>query len=180
MDLSMQKVILAFFVSLILIQALGQTSKKLAIFLSTQYNKTISDRTLGNNPWGIGLGLQTFFNKKSKFKPMIDLTGDIYLENDKVLRQNADGSPINDVRGMVNLFIGSSYHPIKSIYVSFVSGLSFINKQALIGIKPSLGFYFSKTHRWTYKVSYINIFNRDKPTKENFNSFSLAFGVKLF
>ena len=177
---SMQKVILTFLVSLILIKTFGQTSKKVTLFLLTQYNKTISDRTIGNNPWSIGLGLQTFLNNKSKFKPTIEITGDIYLENDKVLRLNIDGSPISDVRGMVNLFLGSSYNPIKNIYVSFEAGPSFINSQALIGIKPSLGFYFSKTHRWTGKVSYINIFNRDKAAKDNFTSFSLAVGLKLF
>ena len=154
-----------------LTQAFGQASKKVTIFLLTQYNKTISDRTIGNNPWGIGLGLQTFFNNKSKFKPSIELTADIYLENDKVLRLNVDGSPINDVQGMVNLFAGASYNPIKNIYVSLVAGPGFINSQVLIGVKPSLGFYFPKTHRWTGKLSYINIFNRDKTTKENFSSF---------
>ena len=176
----MQKIILTFLISLMLTQAFGQASKKVTIFLLTQYNKTISDRTIGNNPWGIGLGLQTFFNNKSKFKPCIELTADIYLENDKVLRLNFDGSPINDVQGMVNLFVGASYNPIKNIYVSLVAGPSFINSQVLIGVKPSLGFYFPKTHRWTGKLSYINIFNRDKTTKENFSSFSFAVGIKLF
>ncbi len=84
----------------------GQTQKKTTTYFLTQYSKTISDRTIGNNPWGVGLGLQTLFNNKSKFKPTIELTGDIYLVDDKVFRTNTDGSPLNDVRGMVNLFVG--------------------------------------------------------------------------
>ena len=74
----------------------------------TQYNSTIYDRTIGNNPWGTGIGLQTFFNNKTKFTPTIELTEDIYLEDDKVFRLNNDGSipaRYNDVWGMVNLFL---------------------------------------------------------------------------
>jgi hypothetical protein len=39
--------------------------------LSIQYNKTIYDFTSANNPWGIGLGIQTLLNNKTKFKPKI-------------------------------------------------------------------------------------------------------------
>ncbi len=176
----MKKIFSTFLVCFIVTHTFGQTQKKITTYLLTQYNKTISDRTIGNNPWGVGLGLQTFFNNKSKFKPTIELTGDIYLVDDKVFRTNTDGSPVNDVRGMVNLFFGSSYHPTKSVYVSLVAGPSFISGQTLIGIKPSFGFYFSKTHKLTGKISYINIFNRDKTTNENFSSLSLAVGLKLF
>ena len=149
----------------------------------TQYNKTLYDYTIGNNPWGIGLGLQTFLNNKTMFKPTIEFTGDIYLEDDKVLRSNPDGSfpqNDNDVRGMINLFVGSSFHPTKNIYLSLLGGPSFIGGQTLLGIKPSFGFYFSKTQKWTGKVSYINVFNRTQTTKEDFGSLSLAIGLKLF
>jgi hypothetical protein len=158
----------------------AQSQKKVTTWLSTQYTKTISDRTIGNNPWGMGLGLQTYFNIKSKFKLTIELTGDIYLEDDKVNRLNTDGSSVDDVRGMINLFFGSSYHPAKSIYFSLVAGPGFINGQTLFGLKPSFGFYFSESQKWTGKISYIHIFNRDKTTKEDFGSVSFSIGFKLF
>ncbi len=113
----------------------------------------------------------------------MELTGDIYLENDKVLRLNPDGSTPNDdngVRGMVNFFVGSSYYPTQNIYLSFVAGPSFISGQTLFAIKPSFGFYFSNTQRFTGKVSYINVFNRTKNTNEDFGSLSLSIGFKLF
>ena len=180
---SMHKVITTFLLCFILTQTFGQSQKKVSTYLLTQYNKTLYDRTSGNNPWGVGLGLQTFFNNKTKFKPTIDLTGDIYLEDNRVLRQNPDGTVpanYNDVRGMVNLFIGTSFNPTKNIYFSFVAGPSFINGQTMLGIKPSLGLYFSKSKKWTGKVSYINIFNRNKTIKEDFGSLSLAVGLQLF
>jgi hypothetical protein len=181
--LTMQKIVLIFLLCFLLIRTFGQNQKKVAGYFLAQYNKTIYDRTLGNNPSGVGLGLQTFFNNKTRFKPTIELTGDIYLEDDKVLRLNPDGTiptKNNDVRGMVSIFIGSSYLLAQNIYLSFVAGPGFINGQTLLSIKPSFGFYFSKNQRWTGKISYINIFNRDKTTKEDFGSISFAIGVKLF
>jgi len=179
----MQKVITTIILCFILTQSFGQTQRKVSTYLMTQYNNTLYDYTIGNNPWGIGLGLQTFLNNKTKFKPTIELTGDIYLEDDKVLRSNPNGTfpeNGNDVRGMVNLFVGSSFHPTQRIYLSFVAGPSFINGQTLLGIKSSFGFYFSKTQKWTGKVSYVNVFNRIQATKEDFGSLSLAIGLKLF
>ena len=171
---------MTFVICLILTQTFGQTQKKVATFLFTQFNKTIYDRTLGNNPWSIGLGLQTFFNNKTKFTPTIELTGDIYLEDDKVFRMNTDGTTINDVGGMVNLFVGTAFNPTQNIYLSFVAGPSFISGQTLLGIKPSIGCYFSKNQKWTGKLSYINVLNRGQTIKEDFGSISLAIGVKLF
>jgi len=176
----MKKFIPTILFCFLLTQTFGQTQKRISTYLLGQYNKTIYDRTLGNNPWGIGLGLQTFFNNETKFKPTIELSGNIYLQDDKVKRTNSDGSEINDVRGMVNLFVGTSFNPTQNIYFSFVGGPSFISGQTFLGIKPSFGFYFSKSQKWTGKISYLNIFNRDKTTKEDFGSLSLAIGLKLF
>ena len=165
---------------LILASTLGQKRNSLSTYLSFQYNKTLHDIVIGNNPWGVGIGLQTYLNVNSKFKPLVDLTGDLYLESDKIGYAYADGTPIKDVGGMVNLFVGSLFLPSKDIYISFVAGPSFINGQALLGVKPSFGFYFSDTKRWTGKVSYINIFNRDKISKNDFGSLSFAISVRLF
>ena len=164
-------------------QTFSQTEGKVSTYLLTQHIKTLYDYTIGNNPWGVGLGIQTFLNIKTKFKPTIELTGDIYLEDDKVLRLNPDGSiptNYNDVHGMVNLFVGTSFNPTRNIYLSFVAGPSFIGGQTMLGIKPSFGFYFSKSQTWTGKISYINIFNRYKITNQDFGSLSLAIGLKLF
>ncbi len=176
----MQKFSTTLLLCFILTQSFSQTQRKVSTYLQAQYNKTIYDRTIGNNPWGMGLGLQLFLNNNSKFKPTVDITADAYLENDKVFRTNSDGTEIVDIGGMVNVFAGVSFHPTNTIYLSLVAGPSFVSGQTLLGLKPSVGFYFSKNQRWTGKVSYINIFNRDKTTKEDFGSISLSIGVKLF
>ena len=179
----MRKISILFLCFFILTQSFGQTQRKVSTYFLAQYNHTQQDYTIGNNPWGMGLGLQAFLNNKTKFKPTIEITADIYLEDDKVLRSNPDGSIPengNDVGSMTNLLIGSSFHPNHNIYISFVAGPSFIDDQTLFAIKPSLGFYFSKTQRLTVKLSYINVFNRTKIIKEDFSSISLAFGLKLF
>lgn len=167
----------------ILTQSFSQTQPKFSTYFQTQYNHTLHDYTIGNNPWGNRLGLQAFFNNKTAFKPTIELTGDVYLEDDKVLRSNPDGSfpdHHNDVRSMINLFAGSSFHPTRTVYLSLVAGPSFIGGQTLFGIKPSVGFYFTKEQKWTGKLSYINIFNRTAVTGEDFESISLAVALRLF
>ena len=176
----MLKIVTTFLLCIILLHTLGQKQRKVSTYLFTQYNSTIYDATVGNNPSGIGLGLQSFFTVKPKFKITIELTGDIYLQDDKVYRMYPNGTPINDVNGMVNLFAGSLFHPIENMYLSFAAGPSFINGQTLLGIKPALGFYISANHRWIVKAAYINVFNRDKITKKDFGSVSLAIGLKLF
>jgi hypothetical protein len=176
----MQKFINTLLFCFIMAQVIGQTQRKVSAYLQAQFNKTISDRTIGNNPWGVGVGLQAYLNNSSRVRPTIDFTADAYLEDDKVLRLNPDDTPIDDVGGMVNLFAGASYNPTNTFYLSFVTGPSFISGQTLFGIKPSFGFYFSPTQKWTGKVSYINIFNRDKRTNKDFGSVSLSLGVRLY
>lgn len=179
-NLSMQKVFTILLLCFISTYSFGQTQKKISTYLMTQYNKTMYDASKGNNPWGVGIGLQTFINNNTKFKPTIELTGDVYLEDDKIFRTHSDGTEIIDVGGMVNLFVGTSFSATQNIYFSFVGGPSFIRGQTFFGIKPSFGFYFSKSQKWIGKISYINIFNRDKTTKQDFGSLSLAIGLKLF
>ena len=128
---------------------------------------------------GNGLGPQLFLNN-SKLKPTIDLTADAYLEDDKVFRTNSDETEIVDIGGMVNVFAGVSFHPINIIYLSLVTGPSFVSGQTLLGLKSSIGFYFSQNQKWTGKISFINVFNRDKTTKEDFSSISFSLGVKMF
>ncbi|MFT3935682.1 MAG: hypothetical protein QM726_18790 [Chitinophagaceae bacterium] len=176
----MKKIISTLAICLVAAYSFGQDKNTVTTYLLAQYNKTITDRTKGNNPWGMGLGLNAFLNCKSKFKPSLELTGDVYLEDDKVLRADASGSSISDVRGVVNLFLGSSYYPAKNIYVSLAAGPSLIGGNVLLGFKPSFGFHFGKIQRWTGKVSYINILNRDKITGQDFSSLSVAIGLKLF
>lgn len=179
---NMRRLYFFLFACFITTNSFCQTERKLSTFLLTQYNGTINDYTKGNNPWSIGLGLQAFYNNKTKLKPTIEFTADAYLEDDKLLRSDPDGSfpeNGNDVRGMLNLMVGSSFHPTKDIYVSFVAGPSFINGNTFLGIKPSFGFFFSKNKMWMGKVSYINIFDRTALIKEDFSSFSVAIGRKL-
>ena len=176
----MKKIAYLFISSFITMQLAAQTEKRLTTYLQVSYTNTIHDQTLGNNPLGIGLGLQTFINTKTIFQPTIEITGDIYLADDKIFRTTTDGVPLNDVGSMVNIFAGTAVNPAKNMYLSFVAGPSFTGGQTLLGIKPSVGFYFSNNHKWMGKFSYINIFNRGEIVKENFSSISIAIGTKLF
>lgn len=176
----MQKLIAILLGCLIVSNGIGQNKKNISGYLLAQYNQTIRDRTKGNNPWGMGLGFQLLFNTHSRIRPMIDITADAYLEDDKVYRFNGDSTALTDVRSMLNLFAGVSYRITQTTYLSLAGGPAFISGETFIGIKPSFGFYFSKNQSWTGKISYINIFNRDFLTKEDFSSISFSIGKKLF
>lgn len=120
------------------------------------------------------------FLGKSKVRPTFELTGDRYLYSDKLGYLYSDGTIIDDVGGsMINLFPGVSYHFTKNAFISFSAGPSLIGK-IYFGIKPSAGFYFSQNQKWFGKISYINIFNRDERTREDFSSASISIGVKMF
>ena len=177
--LPMQKLITTFLLCFILTHAFGQKDRKTSFYLEGQYNQTLSDVTIGNNPWGMGLGLQMFFRQASIVKPTVELTADAYLMNDKVYRTYLDGTPIVTVGGMINIFAGASVHPVRNAYLSFVAGPSFVGGQTLLGLKPSLGFYFSSNQKVTGKIFYINVLKRESRAKQNFTSISIALGVRL-
>src|SRR5262245_35164991 len=86
-----------------LIQSFGQKQRNTSLYLQGQYNQTLNDVTNAINPSGMGLGFQLFSRQQSKFKPTIDFTADAYMQDDKVLRLNTDGTPANDLGSMVNL-----------------------------------------------------------------------------
>jgi hypothetical protein len=176
----MYKLLTIFFLCFILTQAFGQKHRKMSLYIEGQYNQTIADVTKGNNPWGTGLGLQLFFRQQSIVKPTIEFTADAYLMDDKVYRGYLDGTPVGSFKDMVNLFAGVSIHPITNAYISFLAGPSFIGGQTLLGLKPSLGFYFSSKQKLTAKISYINILEREARAKQTFTSISFALGVKLY
>jgi len=178
----LRKIILLSLFSLALSPAFSQVQRKVSLYLFSQYNKTLSDQTKGNNPWGFGLGLQATANTKTKLKPMLEVTGDWYQEDDKVLRLNPDGSfPVKDntVNEMINVFAGATCSPIPEVYTMISAGPSFIGDKVLLGIKPTVGFYFSKSQRITAKLAYINIFNRDKLSGKDFGTLSFGVGIKL-
>lgn len=176
----MQKLLTTSLLCFIFTQVSAQKQRKMSLYIEGQYNQTIADVTKGNNPWATGLGLQLFFRQQSMFKPTIEFTADAYLMDDKVYRGYLDGTPIGSFKDMVNLFAGVSLHPITNAYVSFLAGPSFIGGQTLLGLKPSLGFYFSSKQKLTGKISYINILEREIRAKQNFTSISFALGVKLY
>ena len=178
----MLKNLILFVILLFLFSTNGTAQKNriVSTYLSIQYNNTITDQTLLNNPWAIGLGLQAYYNNRIKFKPIIDVTADIYFSSYKILYQYNDGTIINPVEGMINIFFGSSFQVNKNIFFSVVGGPSFINSKTSFGIKPSACFYLSKTQKISTKLSYINIFKRDNLIREDFSSISVAVAIKLF
>jgi hypothetical protein len=180
-DPAMKKIILAIGISIIMLPAAAQSKRKVSTWIELLYHHTIYDLTRANNPWGTGLGLQTFVNTSEKWKLMADLSAFIYLEDDKVMRLDENDNEMPDVRSMANLFAGISFHPSSACYLTLVGGPSFVGGQTLFGIKPGFGFYFSPKQRWKGQISFVNVFGRSTEfSKSSFGSASFSIGLRLF
>lgn len=175
----MQKLLLTTsFLILIASVSFGQ-SDRVSLYLHGQYNKTLYDRTIQNNPGGIGLGLQSYWNI-GKFSPTIDITTDFYLSGKKVQLINPDGSNPEAIRSMANLLAGVSYQLTPTFYISCTTGPNWTgNGNTHLALKPSIGLYFPSSQRWTTQLSYINIFDRDPATKKDFGAIGISLGLRL-
>jgi hypothetical protein len=176
----MQLCTLPLLLSMMLVCSGCTAQRSLSGYAQAQFNKTLYDRTAGNNPWGAGLGFQVLLKGQSKLAPFVDLTADAYFEDDKVLRLNEDGSAPEDLGSVINLFVGTSYEATKKFYLSLAAGPSIAGGEVRFGIKPSVGLFLSENRKWTGRLSYVNVFNRDKISKEDFGTASLSLAVRLF
>lgn len=177
---TMQKLLLTTsFLVLMTSVSFSQSDSKVSLYLQGQYNKTLYDRTIQNNPGGIGLGLQSYWNI-GKFRPTIDFTTDIYPSGKKVQLINPDGSNPEAIRSMINLLTGASYQLTPTFYISCTTGPSWTgNDHMQLALKPSIGLYFSSSQRWTTKLSYLNVFDRDPTTKKDFGAIGISLGLRL-
>jgi hypothetical protein len=176
----MLKIILYLFLVLCSLPSSGLAQRKSSLYLQGQFNHTLYDATKGNNPWGLGAAFQLFINPEAKLRPTAELTGDLYLADDKVQRLDGNAKPLNEISGMVNLFAGGSLHPTKNLFISLTIGPSFLSGQTKFGIKPSLGIFLTSSQSCLAKLSYINISDRNKETREDFGSFSFSLGFRLY
>jgi hypothetical protein len=173
----MQRIITASLFVFIISQSFGQSPSKFSSYLMFSYKQTLQDQTLGNNPWSLGLGMEGCILNKSSFIPTLEITGDLYLEDDKVLRLDQEGKAIPSISGVINLFGGSLFKPTPWMFIGFSLGPSFMNGKAFLGIQPALGFFFPGNQRWLAKISYIDVLNRGT---EDFKSLRLSLGFRLY
>ncbi len=175
----MKKVTTLILACFIFTTTFGQVKRHIMIIVEPEFSQTLSDRTKSNNLYGLGLGLQAVLLTKSKFSPLLNITDDFIFLDDKVFRTNPDGSAQKSIQNVLKVFVGTNFNPTERIYLAMAAGPSFINGQTLLGIKPSIGFYFPETKRWTIKISYINILNRNSGKKENYSSLNFSIGLRL-
>lgn len=128
----------------------------------------------------MGVGMMAFMKSKTSLSLAVELTADYNFMDDKVFRMYTDGTEIPAVTGTLNLFAGLVYRPIKRIALTCTGGPSFVSGVVCAGIKPSLLLYLSNNQKWMTRLAYVNIFNRDKRTGQDFGVVSVGLGVRLF
>src|SRR5690242_19391194 len=91
------------------LQAIAQKQNEISGYFLFDYNTTLYDKTLGNNPSGVGIGVQTMINTKSIFSPLIEINAQGSLENDDVFRLTKNGEGVPDARAIISVFGGSAF-----------------------------------------------------------------------
>lgn len=160
-------------------QLSAQKQRLVNVYLQGQLNWPRYDISKVNNNAGFGLGAQAFLHTKSKFNATLELTADKYWGKKVLLgyRTSPFGA-IPSVDGMVNLFAGTTWNPSKIFYMGIAVGPSFINGNVHAGFKPAIGL-FSRNQRWTTRLSFIHLINRDLRTKEDFGAASFSIGYRV-
>ena len=145
----------------------SQSSKTISTYILGQYNKPFLEWRQSNNPWGLGLGAETFFMTNRKFQPTMDLAGNVFIRKAEFSQSFGSTEKAPDIRSNVSLLAGVSLHPIRRLYFSFVAGPTLVNNKVYFSTKPSLGFYIDKERKWTLKLSALAI-NKYVPVKPVF------------
>ena len=146
--------------------------------MSFQVNHTLYDRTLSNNSGGLGFGLQLDYQTASRVKPLLELNVD-YFGGTKVAYITADGKMIDSKHGIISTYAGPMLEFNKQLWIATTVGSTWYHKEAHLGIRPSIGFYFSKRKTWMTKASFTNVFQRDEVSNQSFGYLSLALGLRL-
>lgn len=149
-------------------------------YVTVQYTKTINDLTKGNNPWGIGTGLQVFFNTSKLFRPLAEVTGDIYLEDDKTLLLGPNGEAIPAISTISKILLGPSLQLGNFTNVAVAAGASFTGMDIYLTLKPSLHIFLNNSQSVFFKIAYIHVYDRGNVIKQDFTSWSTGFGLKVF
>jgi hypothetical protein len=173
------RLLLIVLVSICAFSAAAQKKKIISAFATLQFTKTTKDITLGNNPWGIGVGAEAFMNVSKVFKPVMEITGDLYLEDDKVGRMSNDVM-IPDVFAISKILGGISLQGGKYVNVAMVAGPAFLNKEVRWAVKPSVHLFLGDRERVFLKFALIRVYNRVKNFPDEFDSYSVGIGLKFY
>jgi len=141
---AMKKFFIPILICFTTLQAFAQKQDRISGYFLLHYYKTIYDRTLGNNPSGVGISVQTMINIKSMITPMIEISAQGSLEDDDVLRLTKNGNAAPDASGIINVFAGSAFKISSHFNFSFDMGPSFINSNTYFGVSLRVIFIFQK------------------------------------
>jgi len=155
---------------------MGQSNRKIYIYLKTQVNYRFYD-PYGKGP-GFGNGIEIAGNFHSKFKPLLGFNWDLYAES-KVFKYE-NGKPLYSKGSLPALFFGGSYHPVNRLFFSLEAGPAFVNSHVYSVLKPGMGFYFDKNQRLRGGLTFTHIFKSHESIHDASGYLSLGFAVRVF
>lgn len=176
----MIKIWFLFLLSCFYLCAISQPNKPLQGYVALQYTRTLEDITKGNNPWGIGGGFQLHWRPTKFIQAVGEVSGDLYLEDDKVGRSGPGGQLLPEVGSISKLLIGPALRISPCVNAAVTCGPSFTGGRAYFTLKPALHLFLNKRQSAFAKAAYIHVNNRGSTIREDFISYSIAIGVKAF
>ncbi len=169
----MKKLMVIFLLYSLAFRAMSQGTNKLSLNVSARlvYNESVL--------FGIGSGLQVSYNNKTKFKPLLEISRDMFPSYKKLLVDSL-GNPVNiSLTRNTNILVGSSYALSPATFASISMGLGFENKKPYPAINLAAGTYLFNNQRWMLKLAYLHIFDKGK-FKYQFSTLSLGIGFRIF
>src|SRR5438874_3098555 len=132
------KILYSILTLLITSTCFSQTERKFSTFVSLYADKTIYDNEFYSHKTAYtGAGFQGFMNTKTKIRPTLELTADLFT----VPQSGPADEPLKPKKIIVPaLYIGPSFQLSDKLSLATTLGTSIYFKQAHFGLRPSVWF----------------------------------------
>lgn len=170
----------AFFIlitSLFFFKTDAQSPYRFSVFLAPGTSITKTDITKSDNPWAFDLTVKTYWNLPGRFKPSLSISGDLYLDSDKLGYLYPNNQEIPTVSAASYILPGLAFQVYQSLYVEVSGGPAFINRQVYGTLEGGITLLFPQNQRWRFALSYVQVNQREG---QQFRSIKYTIGLRLF
>lgn len=128
---------------------------------------------------GFGVALQATYQLKSKLKPQVDVSANLFSIN-KILFVFENGETTGPKQSVITIFGGVNYEPLKHFELAFSAGPAFDDDSIDLGIKPYVAYYLGRKKIVKVHTSLTHLFSPNQYSKQNSGVFNAGLAIKLF
>lgn len=171
-----------FFLSILLTAALltyAQKKSTINTYLHGQAGFVPYGLFSGFTGGGFGGALQATCQLKSKLKPQLDVSANLFSIN-KILFVFENGETTGPKQSVITIFGGINYEPSKKFELALSAGPAFDDDGTDFGIKPYVAYYLGRKKIVKVHSSLTHLFSPNQYSKKNSGVFNAGLAVKLF